>query len=251
MENQERFRPPAHTAPDSLKDKILFYLRLLLDFQFNTVYMHLSREMPAFKGLVIDIGCGNCPFEHLVDTSKAQYKGVDVGDAEKWDYQNSNIVVYDGKNLPFETNSVDHFICTEVLEHVPDPSELVADMHRILKLNGSGVITIPWSARFHYKPYDYHRYTPSTLANLFSDFSNVTILNRGTDINAIVNKSIVLYFGNATTLTKSIIWLPIKALLLILFAPVIGLLVLWAHLALAFNWGSADDPLGYTIILKK
>lgn len=251
MVQQERFRPPAHTAPDSLFSKILFYIRWLLDFQFNTVYSVLSKQMPAFRGTVIDIGCGNCPFEHLIDKHKAEYIGVDVADAEKWDYQNNKIVIYDGKNLPFATNSVDHLICTEVLEHVPDPHDLIADMHRVLKPNGTGVITIPWSARFHYKPYDYHRYTPSTLNTLFSNFSDVSILNRGTDISAIVNKSIVLYFGNASTLTDSILWLPIKVLLLIFVAPIIGLLVIWGHLALLFNWGSADDPLGYSVLLRK
>lgn len=251
MVTQERFRPPSHVAPTGFKGKVLFYLRWLIDFQFNTIYTLLSHEMPKFRGKVVDIGCGNCPFEHLVDTAKAQYVGVDVVDADKWDYENSKIITYDGKHLPFETASIDHFICTEVLEHVPDPNDLIADMHRVLKPGGLGIITIPWSARFHYKPYDYHRYTPSTLATLFAAFPNVTIVNRGTDVNAIVNKSIVLYFGNVTTLTASVLWLPVKILLLILFAPVIGLLVAWGHLALWFGWGSADDPLGYTVLLRK
>ncbi|GAB3570892.1 hypothetical protein GCM10027578_28000 [Spirosoma luteolum] len=251
MSTPERFRPPAHNAPTGVKSKLLFALRWLLDFQFNTIYGMLRRNMPDFQGTVVDIGCGNCPFEHLVDTRKARYVGVDVADADKWDYENSKIITYDGKHLPFETATVDQFICTEVLEHVPDPHELIADMHRVLKPGGVGIVTIPWSARFHYKPYDYHRYTPSTLNTLFGQFKSIDVVNRGTDINAIVNKSIVLYFGNVSTLTESILWLPIKVLLLLVAAPLIGLLVLWGHLALTFGWGSADDPLGYTIRVVK
>jgi SAM-dependent methyltransferase len=251
MKTQERFRPPSHVAPTGLKSKLLFVARWLVDFQFNTIYKTLSQRLPTFRGNVIDIGCGNCPFEHLIDTDKALYVGVDVDDADKWDYENSKIVKYDGKNLPFATQSIDHFICTEVLEHVPDPTELIDDMYRVLKPDGSAIITIPWSARFHYKPFDYHRYTPSSLKTLFGKFSDVQIENRGTDINAIVNKSIVLYVGTATTLTSSLIWLPFKLILLVLFAPVLGLLILWGHLALFFNWGSSDDPLGYTIYLTK
>ena len=251
MVTQERFRPPSHVAPDGFKGKILFILRWIVDFQFNTIHTLLRREMPKFRGKVVDIGCGNCPFKHLVNEKQAHYIGVDVADADKWDYENSEIITYDGKHLPFETASVDHFICTEVLEHVPDPHELIADMHRVLKKGGLGIVTLPWSARFHYKPYDYHRYTPSTLSTLFSAFTDVTVVNRGTDINAIVNKSIVLYFGNLSTLTSPLLWLPIKIILLILFAPIIGLLIIWGHLALLFNWGSADDPLGYTVLLKK
>ncbi|QJD80995.1 class I SAM-dependent methyltransferase [Spirosoma rhododendri] len=251
MSTTERFRPPSHVAPDGLKSKALFFLRRVLDFQFNTIFSTLQRAMPQYSGTVIDIGCGNCPFEHLVDTNKARYIGIDVADAQKWDYTNSKIVTYDGKNIPFAAASVDHLICTEVLEHVPEPHDLIADMYRVLKPGGTGIITIPWSARFHYKPYDYHRYTPSTLEALFNQFASVRVQNRGTDINAIVNKSIVLYFGNVSTLTESVLWLPVKVLLLLVFAPVIGLLVLWGHLALAFGWGSSDDPLGYTIWLQK
>lgn len=251
MVTQERFRPPAHVAPNTIGARILFYLRWLIDFQFNTVYRVLSRAIPRFRGTVVDIGCGNGPFAHLVDQRHARYVGVDVADADKWDYENRTIITYDGKHLPFATASVDHFICTEVLEHVPDPQELIADMHRVLKPGGTGILTIPWSARFHYKPYDYYRYTPTALATLFGQFGDVTIQNRGTDISAIVNKSIVLYVGNATTLTQSVLWLPIKVLLLVLFAPVLGLLIGWGHLALWFGWGSADDPLGYAIFVRK
>jgi len=100
MTTQERFRPPSHVAPDSLGSKILFYLRWLIDFQFNTIYTLLSREMPKFRGKVIDIGCGNCPFEHLIDTMKAENIGVDVADADKWDYTNSRIIAFNGKDLP-------------------------------------------------------------------------------------------------------------------------------------------------------
>jgi SAM-dependent methyltransferase len=251
MTVQERFRPPAHVAPTSLSNKVLLFLRQLLDFQFNTIYSTLQRLVPSFPGTIVDIGCGNCPFEHLVDTSKAHYIGVDVEDANKWDYQNAKIITYDGQHLPFATGSIDHFICTEVLEHVADPHELIADMHRVLKPGGVGIITIPWSARFHYKPYDYHRYTPSTLQQLFARFSQIDIQHRGTDINVIVNKSIVLYFGNWSTLTESMIWLPIKVLLLVITGPIVGLLVGWGHLALWFGWGSPDDPLGYTIKVTK
>ena len=124
-------------------------------------------------------------------------------------------------------------------------------MRRVLVAGGTAVITLPWSARFHYKPYDYHRYTPSFLKILFNEFSEIDIKPRGTDINAIVNKSIVLYLGMATSLLKSIVTLPFKLIMLIVFLPLICLLVVWGHLALFFKLGSDDDPLGYSIILKK
>lgn len=251
MDKQEKFRPPIHVAPNSVRNRILFYVRWLLDFQFNTVYNVLKYKLPSYEGLVLDIGCGNCPFEHLINTANAQYIGIDVEDSNKWDYKNSKMITYDGKNLPFDSDSINHIICTEVIEHISNPYDLVKDMWRVLKPNGTAIITIPWSARFHYKPHDFYRYTPSAIQLLFSDFGKIVVSNRGTDINAIVNKSIVLYFRNFFTLTETAIVLPLKALILVSCAPIIGLLIVWGHMSLVFDWGSSDDPLGYTVHLTK
>ncbi len=79
----------------------------------------------------------------------------------------------------------------------------------------------------------------------------MTVINRGTDINAIVNKGIVLYMRQVIGLTDSWQWLPMKVLSLILCAPVIALLIVWGHAALLFDRGSADGPLGYTILVQK
>ena len=124
-------------------------------------------------------------------------------------------------------------------------------MHRVLKKEGTALITIPWSARFHYKPYDYHRYTPTYLNILFNAFEKVIIKPRGTDINVIANKIIVLYLGMVTNIKKSVILFLPKLIAIIVFLPVICLVVLWGHAALLLTLSSSDDPLGYSIILKK
>lgn len=249
----EQFKPRSHQAPDTWQKLLLFRFRMLLDFQLLTIYRHLSKHMPSFRGKVLDIGCGNSPFKHLL-TQQATYVGLDVAEAINFDYHNPEIIVFDGEHLPFESGSVQHFICTEVIEHIPDPRMLISEMHRVLAPTGTGIVTLPWSARFHFIPYDYHRYTPSMLTILFEEFGEARILARGSDINAIVSKLIVFYFGQAFGWPKSlmgIVLAPVKALLLIAFGPVLGLLVLWAHLALYLGWGSDADPLGYTIFLKK
>ncbi|MFN8356220.1 MAG: class I SAM-dependent methyltransferase [Spirosomataceae bacterium] len=246
----ERFKPIRHNAPNSLWSKVLFGVRLLVDFQFLTIYSLLRQQIPQFKGKVLDIGCGNSPFKHLVDSSKAEYIGIDVEEAKYFDYANPDVIYFNGENLPFADNSIDHFICTEVIEHIPDPTKLISEMRRVLAPTGSGIVTLPWSARFHFAPYDYHRYTPSMLALIFREFSSAVITNRGTDINAIVSKIIVFYVGHG--LNWRPYWLaPIKFILLIVFLPIIVMLVAWAHMARWLNWGSTDDPLGYTIMVKK
>jgi hypothetical protein len=48
----------SHIAPDSMSPKILFFLRILFDLQISSVYSHLKKTLPSFKGRVLDIGCG-------------------------------------------------------------------------------------------------------------------------------------------------------------------------------------------------
>lgn len=247
----EKFRPIKHDAPNSVIGKIKFYLRMVLDLQFASVYRHLKPQMRSFKGKVLDVGAGNSPFEHLLDKD-VEYTGLDIKDSDSFDYQNKKIVHYDGKQMPFETGSFDHLICTEVLEHVAEPSILISEVSRVLKPEGTAIFTLPWSARFHYKPYDYHRYTPSMLSILFSNFKTVTVLPRGTDVSAIVSKIIVLYFRCLTsTINKNPLLILINLFACIALFPILLIAVPIGFFATIFNIGSEDDPLGYTIILKK
>ena len=139
-------------------------------------------------------------------------------------------------------------LCTEVLEHVQHYQKLINEMYRVMKKGSTAIVTIPWSARYHYIPYDYFRYTPSSLKTMFGQFGDVKIKNRGTDIVNIANKVIVLWFRN---LIPSQIWKWIFVPVWIFLSPILVLVVLIAHLALWFKLGSTDDPLGYTILLKK
>jgi hypothetical protein len=83
---------------------------------------------------------------------------------------------------------------------------------------------------------------------MFGKFSEAKITNRGTDIPNIANKVIVLWFRN---LLPSKIWKWLFVPVWVAFSPILIAMVILAHLSLIFNWGSNEDPLGYTIIVKK
>jgi ubiquinone/menaquinone biosynthesis C-methylase UbiE len=250
----EKFRPVAHHPPDNFINSIKFYGRLLLDFQTLTIYKYIKRHIPSMQGKLLDVGCGNSPFKFLVNNKTCQYIGIDIAGADNFDYKNAGIITFDGENIPFDDESFDNILCTEVIEHIPNPEKIIAEMHRVLKPNGFCIITLPWSARVHFAPYDFCRYTPYKLAFLFQQFKKVDIQNRGTDINTIVSKMIVLFFGNLISWNfglKDIVLLPFKIIFLLLFAPFLSISVLLSHIALLLNLGSTDDPLGYTITLNK
>ncbi len=244
----EGFRPVSHTYSTSFLGQLKFYGRMLLDLQILTIYRDISNTIPLFKGNVLDVGCGQSPYRFLLNANETKYFGVDIVDAEKFDYDNSDITPFDGENIPFENDKFDGLICTEVLEHVQHYQKLIDEMHRVMKSGGIGIVTIPWSARYHYIPYDFFRYTPSSLKTMFSKFSEAKITNRGTDIANITNKLIVLWFRN---LLPQQTWRWIFVPVWVALSPILITVVALAHLSLVLNFGSDEDPLGYTIIVKK
>ena len=123
---------------------------------------------------VLDIGAGTCPYRDLFahcdykthDFEK--YRGVKLGGAIEYgeiDY------VSDILNIPVEDNSFDVILCTEVLEHVPEPIEALREMARILRPGGRIFLTAPLGSGLHQLPYHYYGgYTPEWYKHFFPKF---------------------------------------------------------------------------------
>ena len=47
--------------------------------------------------------------------------------------KNSADFTYDGKNFPFEDETFDSAVCSEVLEHVFEPNQFLKEVNRVLK----------------------------------------------------------------------------------------------------------------------
>jgi len=70
------------------------------------------------------------------------------------------VSVGDGNRMPFPDNCFDTVICMEVLEHVPDMTAIMREVHRVLRPGGYWVISVPsvtlrsWYEMWHEKrPY--------------------------------------------------------------------------------------------------
>jgi SAM-dependent methyltransferase len=107
---------------------------------------------PRLSGELIDVGCGRQPYRAYFRHA-TRIVGCD----------------FDGKHgqidftcpahaIPVEAGSFDTVLCTEVLEHVPDPLAVWREFHRILRPDGQVLLTAPnyWPA--HELPYDFYRY---------------------------------------------------------------------------------------------
>jgi SAM-dependent methyltransferase len=136
--------------------------------RFNRQYRELwiqkqLHEIGADKK-ILDAGAGEQPYKqfcsHLRYTSQdfAQYDGkgdgVGLQNENKWNIDKIDIVS-DIKQIPVENESFDAILCTEVLEHVPDPVAAVTELSRVLKSQGVLLVTVPFISGSHQTPYHF------------------------------------------------------------------------------------------------
>ena len=57
-------------------------------------------------------------------------------------------------------------VCTQVLEHVPDPGAALSEFLRVLRPGGRVAISTPLTWFLHETPHDYYRYTSYGLTHL-------------------------------------------------------------------------------------
>jgi SAM-dependent methyltransferase len=139
----------------------------LLDPFFLTTRA-LRREIaavaPAFSGRVLDIGCGSQPYRACF--GDVDYIGIEVSQASVHGSAKRADTYFDGLNIPLRDGSVQHVLCTQVLEHVFQPDQFLEDVRRVLAPGGSMLLTVPFLWDEHEQPYDYARYSSFGLRHL-------------------------------------------------------------------------------------
>ena len=122
----------------------------------------LNNINPGLK--IIDVGAGElankiyCKHLEYVSQDFCQYDGKGDNVAlQTGEWNTSKIdIVSDITNIPVEDASFDVVLCTEVLEHVPDPVKAIEEMVRICKKNGEIILTAPFCSLTHFSPYHYY-----------------------------------------------------------------------------------------------
>lgn len=116
--------------------------------------------------LVIDAGAGEARFRGFFDRSR--YVAVDSGIGDQgWNYSRLDVRA-DVGSLPFRGGTADAVLHTQVLEHVPDPGQVLAELARVLKPGGVLYLTAPQGWSEHQQPHDYYRFTRFSLARLLA-----------------------------------------------------------------------------------
>lgn len=149
------FSPPDYSAPQNFLKPRRGPWTIVLALHRQPILDAVREAVPFLKGRLLDVGCGNKPYASILRCS--EHIGVDVAtsphDSARFDF------TYDGKGLPFGDEDFDSVLCTEVLEHCPEPRALMREIRRVLRPGGHALITVPMVFHHHEEPYDYGRFT--------------------------------------------------------------------------------------------
>lgn len=246
----EQFKPIPVAAPNA--HPIAFALRCLVDVQLATIVKPLRPALAQLRGRVLDVGAGESPWRDWLPVGTT-YQGIDVGHADEFGMaaRRKDVLYYDGRSMPLGDRGFDAALCVEVMEHAVSPELLLAEIARVLRPQGRLILTVPWSARRHHVPHDYHRFTRERLQILLSaaGFVNVAIAERGNDIGAIANKLIVLSLRLARPrpMARALWTWPLLALV----SPVAAVFLAAFRCSEVLGLGAQEDPLGYFVTAER
>ncbi|HUT60390.1 MAG TPA: methyltransferase domain-containing protein [Phycisphaerae bacterium] len=111
---------------------------------------------------VLDLGAGpgryRQRFGHCEYKAQdaAEYKGQPEGvTQQQWTYGKLDYIC-DAAALPVPDASFDVILCTEVLEHVPEPLRVIAEIARVLRPGGRAFLSAPLGSGMHQRPYHFY-----------------------------------------------------------------------------------------------
>lgn len=124
------------------------------DFNRERFVAKIAADLPPGTK-VLDAGAGSCRYK--IYFSECEYKAQDFAKYTGADHKYGELdYVSDITAIPVPDSSFDFVLCTEVLEHVPDPISAIKEFSRVLRSGGKLVITAPLGSFVHMPPYHYY-----------------------------------------------------------------------------------------------
>ncbi|MFZ5376691.1 MAG: class I SAM-dependent methyltransferase [Patescibacteria group bacterium] len=106
----------------------------------------MRRHLTEIKPMILDYGCGDGFFAKQVFGKKKVDIGLDVFDSRLNQASVQDVykktVSFDGKTIPFKSNTFSGVISNSVLEHIPDLDYSIAEIHRVMKKNSIFLTTV-------------------------------------------------------------------------------------------------------------
>ncbi|MEL6109533.1 MAG: class I SAM-dependent methyltransferase [Planctomycetota bacterium] len=137
-------------------------LRAIRKLYVNSSRVYLEQfckragEATADGAMLLDAGCGEAPYRKFFGHTK--YESADFCQVDK-PYFNQLTYVCSLDEIPVEDERFDTVVMTQVLEHIPKPRDVLAEISRVMKPGGQLWISAPLAYPEHEVPYDFFRYT--------------------------------------------------------------------------------------------
>jgi SAM-dependent methyltransferase len=126
---------------------------------------------------VADLGAGDAPYRELFEHTN--YVTIDW-EKSLHDQAVESDIIASADAIPVAAASFDAVLLTQVLEHVPDPSVVLAELSRIIRPNGLLFLTAPLVWELHESPFDFYRFTEHGLEHLLrkAHFEDIEVIAR-------------------------------------------------------------------------
>ncbi len=153
--------PGRRTREPGIRDYGWLPLRSLAAQMRETLARHFAGRADL---QVLDLGCDHKPYFPLFQPYARRYVGLDVGKTTK------EVDVVGGASAPpFRAGQFDAVLCSQVLEHVPDPLSTLKEIARVLKPGGRVLLSTHGTFIYHPHPTDFWRWTQEGLRKVFED----------------------------------------------------------------------------------
>lgn len=228
-------------AIDSLKVRFKRYskLYLFLTRLFSPVFSDPKLRIESFFSrkvadsmIVLNLGSGNQRHDsRVINVDLLGYENVDI--------------VSDISSLPFADNSVDIVASSAVLEHVPDPYQVVTEAHRVLKKDGLIYSYIPFMQGYHASPHDYTRFTKNGIMQLHKEFKILEVKPAAGPTSALC-WILAEWLALICSLGSSRLFVPLSVAWMVILSPLKFLDTL-----LIYHPKSENIASGFTVIARK
>jgi len=180
---------------------------------------------------ILDAGAGSAPYRPLF--AHCRYTAQDFGGLEDRQLRHGGYaridLVCDVAAMPVDDASFDVVLCTEMLEHHPEPVRVVHEFARVLAPGGRLILTAPLGSGIHQEPYHFYGgYTPYWYERFLAEagFRDIRIEANAGSLRFFAQEAIRFIrdtrpFRLRAGLLATLLWVPCWLVL----APVLGLAV--------------------------
>ncbi|CEG13937.1 hypothetical protein MSIBF_A730002 [groundwater metagenome] len=128
----------------------LFYFYIKHPFSRNFFYLlfpYVRRIKIIPNGKYLDVGCGGGQFLYQIKkvNPSGEYYGIEPGNFDEEDVKKHKLKVFKGtlEDAHYPDNYFDVITIHSVFEHVYNPSETMRELRKVLKTNGTIIISVP------------------------------------------------------------------------------------------------------------